>query len=142
MEKQLNILLSDYVSMYHKLQNYHWNIEGKDFFQVHAKLEELYDNFKEAIDEVAEVMLMEGYQPVGSMKDFSELTKIKEANNEHISSKDIFKTIIKDFEYFLKSVKEIKSEADNNNAYNISILMDDYIKNFSKTIWMVSQVLD
>ena len=36
----LNLLLSDLNVFYRKLQNYHWNIKGKDFFVCHAKLEE------------------------------------------------------------------------------------------------------
>ena len=39
LESKLNELLADLNVFYRKLQNYHWNVEGKDFFQVHAKLE-------------------------------------------------------------------------------------------------------
>lgn len=53
MDKQLNKLLADLVVEYHKLQSYHWYIKGKDFFTVHAKLEELYNGVNKAIDEVA-----------------------------------------------------------------------------------------
>lgn len=141
MENKLNILLSDFVVEYHKLQNYHWNIQGKDFFQVHAKLEDLYNNVKEAVDEVAEVMLMSGYQPVGNLQDFRSLSKIEEASNEHLQSNRIFQEVLRDFQYFLNSVKEIKEEAEQQKEYNISILMDDYIKNFSKSIWMLQQVI-
>ena len=52
MDKQLNKLLADLVVEYHKLQSYHWYIKGKDFFTVHAKLEELYNGVNKAIDEV------------------------------------------------------------------------------------------
>ena len=43
----LNLLLSDLNVFYRKLQNYHWNIKGKDFFVFHAKLEEYYDKINE-----------------------------------------------------------------------------------------------
>lgn len=70
MEKQLNQLLANLVVEYHKLQNFHWYIKGKDFFTVHAKLEELYDNINGAVDEVAEYILMIDGSPVASLKDF------------------------------------------------------------------------
>ena len=35
LENKLNEFLADLNIFYRKLQNYHWNIEGKDFFQVH-----------------------------------------------------------------------------------------------------------
>lgn len=141
MEKQLNMLLSDYVVMYHKLQNFHWNVKGKDFFQAHSKLEELYDHFKVAVDDVAEVMLMEGLQPVGTLSEFKQLATIAENSSVTITSLEVFNTVLADFKYLLQQVLRIKTEADTKNAYNISILMDDYIKNFSKTIWMLQQVM-
>ena len=53
METKLNQLLADFVVEYHKLQTFHWYVKGKDFFTVHAKLEEYYHHVKENIDEVA-----------------------------------------------------------------------------------------
>lgn len=39
--KNLNTLLSDLNVFYRKLQNYHLNVYGKDFFTVHTKLENI-----------------------------------------------------------------------------------------------------
>lgn len=40
LKTKLNELLSN-LSVFHcKLQNYHWYVEGKEFFQTHTKLEE------------------------------------------------------------------------------------------------------
>ena len=54
LSKELNSFLADLAVFYRKLQNYHWNIIGKDFFVLHAKLEEYYDEINEQIDEIAE----------------------------------------------------------------------------------------
>ena len=56
MNNKLNKLLANLVVEYHKLQNYHWYVKGKDFFQAHAKLEELYNHINGAVDEVADVV--------------------------------------------------------------------------------------
>ena len=80
----LNKMLCDLAVFYRKLQNYHWNIEGKDFFIIHAKLEEYYDDLNQQIDELAEHILMLGYQPLGTLKDYIANTGIKEAKNEKI----------------------------------------------------------
>lgn len=45
--KNLNCLLADLNVFYRKLQNYHWNVKGKDFFTMHEKLEEYYDEINE-----------------------------------------------------------------------------------------------
>ena len=58
--KDLNDFLSDLNIFYRKLQNYHWNVCGKDFFVLHSKLEEYYDEVNKQIDEIAEHILMLG----------------------------------------------------------------------------------
>ena len=90
LENKLNEFLADLNIFYRKLQNYHWNIEGKDFFQVHAKLEELYDEINEQIDEIAEHIAILGGQPLGTMKDYLEKSSIKEAENKKIKSEEIY----------------------------------------------------
>ncbi len=70
METKLNQLLADFVVEYHKLQTFHWYVKGKDFFTVHAKLEEYYDHVNENIDEVAEHILMLNMKPLASLQEF------------------------------------------------------------------------
>ena len=140
MEKLLNQYLADLVVEYHKLQNFHWYVKGKDFFIAHAKLEELYNGINGAIDEVAENILMLNEKPLASLKDFLEVSKIKEAKMEAIKSKDIFREVYKDFNYLLNSVKAIKKEADAQENYVISALMDEYMKEYAKMIWMINSL--
>lgn len=137
--KDLNIFLSDLNVFYRKLQNYHWNAYGKDFFVIHVKLEEYYDEINEQIDQVAEHILMLGKQPLGTMKDYLDNTSITEAKNEKISDCQIFENIIKDFETLQKKVINIKKEADEQNLYGTSSLMDEYILNYMKKLWMLNQ---
>ena len=137
----LNLLLADLNVFYRKLQNYHWNIKGKDFFVFHAKLEEYYDKINEQIDEIAEHILMLGKQPLGTMKDYLEKTCIEEAKDEKVEHDVVFNNVIKDYETLLKKVTEIKKEADEQNLYATSSLMDDYILEYSKNLWMLKQTM-
>ena len=142
MNKQLNNLLANLVVEYHKLQNFHWYVKGKDFFQAHAKLEDLYNGINGMIDEVAENMLMENMKPIGSMKGFLEIASIQEADEQAIKSKYIYKEVLKDFGIILNQIIEIKESADEEKNYLISASMDEYIKQFKKSIWMINQVIE
>ena len=139
LEQCLNELLSDLNVFYRKLQNYHWNIQGNDFFVIHSKLEEYYDEVNEQIDEVAEHILILGGQPLGTMKDYIENTSIVEAKNKKIKSDAIFHNIVNDLGMLLKKVTEIKEEADAQKQYATSSLMDKYIEDYSKKTWMLKQ---
>ena len=50
--KSLNEFLSDLEIFNVKLQNYHWNVIGKEFFITHGKLEEYYDEIREQIESI------------------------------------------------------------------------------------------
>jgi len=140
-EKNLNIFLSNLNVFYRKLQNYHWNIIGKDFFVIHSKLEEYYDKINEQIDEIAEHILMINGQPLGTMNDYLQNTSIQEAKNEKVKDNEVFESIIKDYGVLLENVTNIKKEADEQTDYLTSSLMDDYISDYTKILWMLKQMM-
>lgn len=137
----LNLFLSNLNVFYRKLQNYHWNIKGEDFFNTHLKLEEFYNEINNQIDEVAEHILIIDGKPLGTMKDYLQITQIKEAENEKICSNKIFNNILKDYNILIQNVTKIKEDADNEKKYATSALMDEYLLDFGKKVWMIKQML-
>lgn len=137
---KLNHLLANLVVEYHKLQNFHWYIKGSDFFTVHAKLEDYYNDINKAVDEVAESILMLEGKTLASLKDFAANASIKEAEAQFIKSDIILAEVEKDYSLLLAEVIEIKKAADAEENFIISAMMDDYIKNFTKAVWMLKQV--
>ncbi|MFR9534016.1 MAG: DNA starvation/stationary phase protection protein [Rikenellaceae bacterium] len=140
MEEKLNLLLSDLVVEYHKLQNFHWYAKGRNFFAVHEKLEEYFRGINESIDDVAETMLMLEFKPVASLKEFLAKTQIKEVGDGFVRGHDIYTHVLADFEYFKQLVMIIKKQADDEMIYQVSALMDGLIAHFAKAIWMIKQV--
>ena len=139
--KNLNEFLADLEVMTVKLQNYHWNIMGKGFFTTHEKLEEYYEEMREQIDEVAEHILSLGYQPLGTMKDFMQNSEIQEAKNEKIKSLEIVKSVIKDLQILQQKAIKIKQEAENKSDYATSSMIDAYLQNYSKKLWMLNETI-
>ena len=139
MLNNLNTFLSDFNVFYRKLQNYHWNIKGKDFFTIHAKLEEYYNEVNARIDEIAEHILSLDGQPLGTLKDYLETTKIKEAENIKVDSSYILNETIKDYSMLLQDAKNIKGLAETNSESKTSALMDDIIEDYTKKLWMLKQ---
>ena len=136
---ELNQFLADLNLLYRKLQNYHWNISGKDFFVLHAKLEEYYDGVNEEIDQVAEQILMLQGQPYGTMKDYLAMGKIEEASNEPVSSAHVFEKVLADFGYCREQLTAIKKEADKEEEFEVSAMADSMLADYTKSIWMIRQ---
>lgn len=138
---ELNQHLADLNLLYRKLQNYHWNVQGKEFFVLHAKLEEYYDGVTDEIDQIAEQILMLEGQPLGRMKDYLEIGKIVEAGNEKVGLKEVVDHVLTDFSYCKARLEAIKKRADEESVYEVSAMVDPMIAKYSKAIWMLKQEL-
>ncbi len=136
--EKLNLYLANLNVLYRKLQNYHWNVVGKGFFAIHSKLEEYYDGINAQIDDVAERILSIGATPLGTLKDYLEITTVKEAENKEISGICALASVKSEFEAMLSQVKEIKETADEEKDFGTSAMMDEYISEYEKNIWMLT----
>ena len=139
---EINKILSGQINediTFNKIRTSSKEIEKGDLFLA---INKGHDYINEAIDEVAENLLMMGGKPLASLKDFLANASIEEAEMKEIKSKEIYKVVLADFRILLEEVKEIKVSADEENNYLISALMDEYIKQFSKSIWMIGQVVE
>ena len=136
-----NLSLANLNVLYRKIQNYHWNVTGTGFFAIHTKLEEYYDGINKQIDDVAERILSIGERPLGTMKNYLEITTIKEAKNEELPGNVALTEVKKDFELMLALAKEVKVIADEENDFGSSALVDEYIAGYEKDIWMLNAFL-
>ena len=139
--KNLNEFLCDLEVMNVKLQNYHWNVQGKGFFRTHEQLEKYYDEIREEIDQIAEHILALGYEPLGTMQDFIKNSEIQEAQNERIKSLEIVENVIQDYRTLRNKATKIKQQSEEQSDYATSALMDGYLANYSKKLWMLNETI-
>ena len=66
--EKLNDLLANYQLYYQNLRGLHWNINGREFFELHQKFEEFYEDAFLKIDEIAERILTLGAAPSRALK--------------------------------------------------------------------------
>jgi starvation-inducible DNA-binding protein len=78
---QLKVCLSDAFTFYFKAHNYHWNVEGPDFFQYHELFGKIYEEVLGSVDTLAEqIRTLDIYAP-GSLSRIKQLTSIVEDEN-------------------------------------------------------------
>ena len=83
---RLNILLADEQVLYTKTRNYHWNVEGSNFMEMHKFYEGLYTELAETIDEIAERIRTIGHFAQGRLKDYLKAANLEE--QEYTSKQD------------------------------------------------------
>lgn len=131
----LNDLLANYTVFYQNTRGYHWNIQGKKFFELHIKFEELYNDLFIKIDEIAERVLTLGCAPNYKYSTYLKNSQIKESNNVTDGDKsvgeilDAFESLIQKQRHILAVSGEIEDEGTN-------ALMSDYIREQEKLVWM------
>lgn len=133
----LNELLANYQLYYQNLRGFHWNIKGKEFFELHLKFEELYTAAQLAIDEIAERILTLGEQPLHTFSDYTKLSEIKEAANVSIG-KDAIAATLQNLTVLLVKERAILNVANDVSDEGTATLMSDYIKLQEKTVWMLN----
>lgn len=138
--KMLNELLANYQIYYQNLRNFHWNVTGPNFFELHAKFEELYTAANTGVDEVAERILTLGARPYSSYGEYIEHSGIKEAKDVADAKKMV--EIIRDNLNELLILERKTLEAANESGdEGTASLMSDYITEKEKVVWMLSAYL-
>ena len=136
----LNDLLANFSVFYQNVRGYHWNIQGKKFFELHVKFEELYNDLFVKIDEIAERALTLGHLSNYKFSDYLTVSKIKESNevkdgiNSVAEIVEAFQTLLEKERHILDLSGEIGDEGTNS-------LMSDYIREQEKLVWMYSAFL-
>lgn len=133
---ELNTLLADYQLYYQKLRNYHWNIRGKNFFDLHIKFEEMYDDAMVKIDEIAERILTLRLSPVSNLSDYLKRSNLEESDS-NISDADMVKNLLNDHGKIIQQMRRVIDVADKNDDEGTIDLVGAYIRELEKTSWML-----
>lgn len=136
----LNDLLSNYQIFYMNVRGYHWNIKGENFFELHAKFEELYNDLLLKIDEIAERVLTLGHRPAHAYSTYIEKSEVPERKDVS-NGKDAVGNIVESFARLIAKQREILVTAGDAHDEGTVALMSDYISQQEKTVWMYRSYL-
>lgn len=133
--EKMNLLLANYSVHYQKLRNFHWNVTGSDFYDIHEQFENHYDEAIENIDEIAEKIRVFGMTPMSNMSDYLENSEIKESPS-HLEANDMVKEILVDFEILVKHGYNVIDSAIEIGDLATEDLIKGMIKSIEMHHWM------
>ncbi|MGM0526285.1 MAG: Dps family protein [Pseudomonadota bacterium] len=140
LSEKLNELLANYQIFYMNVRGYHWNIKGQQFFELHAKFEETYDDLLMKIDEIAERILTLGQRPMHSYSTYIKTSEIEEVKDVH-EGRACVGNILDSYQTVIRLQRDIQRVADDAGDEGTSALMSDYIREQEKTAWMLTSYL-
>ena len=136
----LNDLLANYQILYLNVRGYHWNIRGSQFFELHRKFEEVYNELIEQIDDIAERTLTLGHTPDHTYSAYLKKTAIK----EHSNATDpivCVKGLLDGLLILLDKQRDIIHIAMDEDDEGTVDLLSDYIFSQEKLAWMLKAYL-
>ncbi|HXF90482.1 MAG TPA: Dps family protein [Candidatus Nitrosotenuis sp.] len=137
----LSRVLADSFSLYLKTLNYHWNVMGPHFSQLHKLFKELYEELEDAIDSIAERIRILGFHAPANYSDYMRLTVIKEEKG-HPEAFDMVRQLVLDNEYLIRRSHEVLSVAQSVADEATMDLMIKRIKSHGKRAWMLRSHLE
>ena len=138
----LNQLLADEHVLYIKMRNFHWNLVGPSFVEVHEFIEKLYNQTALEIDMVAERIQQLGHAAAGSMAEFLEIAQLKEASGGKKDQTLAVRDLAEDSDAMARNIRKVISEID--EKYDDPGTVDLLIKVLmtqEKNAWMLRRYL-
>lgn len=139
--KSMNKYLADIAVSYIKIHNLHWNVVGPQFKAVHEFLEGIYDAYADVLDEVAELLKMNGEVPAASLKEYLALSDIVELDSVSVDVESAIKIALADMKKLRDEALAIRKDADADDDFGSANMMEDHIANYNKNIWFLESML-
>jgi starvation-inducible DNA-binding protein len=132
----LSHVLADSYALYLKTHNFHWNVEGPRFRDLHLMFEEQYTELAGAVDQIAERIRALGQYAPGSFGQFSRLASIKDAEGVP-KAEEMVKQLAADHETVEKTIRSALPAAQRAGDEVTVGLLVERLAVHEKTAWML-----
>ena len=135
--EELNTLLANYQLYYQKLRNFHWNVRGRNFFELHGKFEEMYMDTRVKIDEIAERVLTLGHRPLSNLSQYLDHANIAESPGD-LEDADMVRELLKSHRLLIEHMHMVIRRAQQAEDEGTLDMIGAYVRELEKTSWMLN----
>lgn len=136
----LSRVLADTYTLYLKTHNYHWNVVGPRFRELHLMFEEQYTELAVAVDDIAERIRTLGEFAPGSYAEFARLSSISEAAGP-LAAEAMVADLVVANETLVRTIREVLPLATDAEDESTASLLADRMVVHEKTAWMLRSAL-
>ena len=138
----LSTVLADEYILYTKTRNYHWNVEGPQFNDLHKFFEAQYEALDEFIDDVAERARSLGGRALGTLAEFSQRTRLKEEPKKTPDAKQMLANLLADHESVIRELRaDLQTALDKYGDAGTSDFLTGLMEKHEKMAWMLRSYL-
>lgn len=134
----LSRLLADEHVLYVKTRNYHWNVMGMQFQQLHQVFSDQYTQLAEFTDDVAERIRSLGFFAPGSMENFQQLTRLAESDHVSGNAVQMIENLLQDHESVIQFLRRDLEKVQNDyHDVGTADFLTGLMEAHEKTAWML-----
>ena len=135
-------LLADSYTLYLKTQNYHWNVTGPHFGELHAIFEQQYTDLAAAVDLIAERLRALGAPAPGSFAEFGARTAVPEAGPGKTPAMEMVAHLATDHETVAAAAAHVIRLAADSGDEPTAGMATDRQQIHEKSAWMLRAFLE
>lgn len=139
--KLLNCVLSDQFLLYTKTRNYHWNVVGPRFNDLHKFFQEQYEQLDELMDETAEFVRYFGVKALGTMAEFRQFSRLQEEPGVRPDEVGMIRNLKEDHESVIRHLRDDIEEAEELEAADVADYLTSLLEAHDKMAWMLRSLL-
>ena len=134
---EMNKVLADEFVLYAKTRNYHWNVEGDNFMEMHKFYEGQYEQLDEIMDDVAERIRTIGHYAEARLKDYTKLSHLEEQEYTNKQNEQL-RNLLSDHETIIQNLRKlITTFADEHKDIGTSDFVTGLMKEHEKMAWFI-----
>lgn len=139
----LNTLLADEYVLYTKTRNYHWNVVGPRFNELHRFFQEQYEALDEVVDEVAERVRALGGEALGTLTEFLKRTRLKEHPGKSPEARAMLANLLEDHEAIIRHLRaDLETCAEKYRDMGTNDFLTELMQRHEKMAWMLRAFLE
>jgi starvation-inducible DNA-binding protein len=139
----LNGLLADEYLLYTKTRNYHWNVVGPQFNDLHKFFEEQYTQLNQIVDEVAERARTLGGRAFGTLAEFAQNARLKEEPGAIPDARAMLANLVHDHEAIIQTLRaDIEAVGERHHDMGTNDFLTGLMEQHEKMVWMLRSFLE
>jgi starvation-inducible DNA-binding protein len=137
----LEPLLADEYLLYTKTRNFHWNVTGPQFNDLHKFFEAQYGMLDGFIDDIAERSRALGGRALGSMKEFLHASRLDESTGRAPKADAMLAELLRDHEKIIRWLRADVDFAGEQGDQGTADFLTGLLEAHEKAAWMLRSFL-
>ncbi len=133
----LNQTLADTFDLYSQVKQAHWNVKGKDFYQLHLLFDEIAEEIEPFVDLLAERATLLGGYATGTARMAAEHSSLPEYPTDAIEGRQHLDALIERFAQYCPKIRQGSLDADEMEDPATADLYNDIARVADKRLWFL-----